>query len=242
MVLGPYSNGPVRFGETLSSPRVSRWVRDHPVSRLVQWDAGAYSSLSQVEDAANLRPIVSTDNAPLILAGQHEGVRVVQLTFDPLTSDLPLRISWPVFLFNSVGWLTSGEGVDAESQQAQSGRPVTLNLPLGADLDQVTASAPDGSPVATLIRTNRLSITQPNRTGIYTIQGATFSRKLALNLLSKRESNIAPQSKLPFGQAEPRLAQAGIITGQRELWRPLLMCVLAFMFLEWLLFHRRRSI
>jgi hypothetical protein len=175
----------------------------------------------------------------LVLAGEVNGTRLVQLGFDPLSSDLPLRIAWPVFLFNSVGWLTETDPLASESDLVKVGQPYSLPMPNGIGAEDVQVLDPNGQVIEPLFRGNRLNLPEPNTAGIYTVEGPTFVRQIPMNLLSKRESNIAPQSDLNIQKAQPTLTQAAALPGHRELWRELLILVLLLMIAEWLLYHRR---
>jgi hypothetical protein len=239
LILGPFPGSPVHFEEAVALPRVSQWSKDHPVSRLIQWDAGTYASLAPTAGLDGLKAVVQSDKGPLVLAGEVEGTRLIQLSFDPLSSDLPLRIAWPVFLFNSVGWLTETDRLSGEAGQARAGQPYSLTLPSGTDPADVIVKNPRGELLEPLVRGNRLSLPEPSLAGIYTIEGPTFSKQIPFNLLSQRESNIAPQSALPLGERRPSLSQAAAIPGHRELWRELLIGVLLLLIGEWLLYHRR---
>lgn len=239
LILGPYEGSPVPFGEQKPLPQVSRWVKDHPVSRLVQWDAGSFASITYTDGLIGLKPIVQSDQGPLVLAGEVAGRRLVQLSFDPLSSDLPLRIAWPVFLFNSVGWLTETDAHNNESAQAKAGQPYSTPFPSATRAEDIRVLDPEGKPMEVLIRGNRLSLPEPNLAGIYTIEGPTFVRQIPLNLLSPRESNIAPQSTLNIEEDQRRINQAAALPGHRELWKELIILVLLLMIAEWLLYHRR---
>jgi len=122
-ILGPLSGSPVRFGDEVKVPKVLGWERTHPVLRFVQWDDVVVARARSVLDKGGLVPIVDSDGGPLVLAGEIGGGRVLQLAFDPLESDLPLRVAWPVTLLNAVGWLSEGAAGSQDALAVATGAP-----------------------------------------------------------------------------------------------------------------------
>ena len=51
------------------------------------------------------RAVAASNAGPLVIVGERAGGRFVALSFDPRASDLPLRVSWPVLLINTVDWI-----------------------------------------------------------------------------------------------------------------------------------------
>jgi hypothetical protein len=231
-VLGPHLGGPVGFGAAKSAPRVVGWRRTHPLLRFTQWDRLVIGSSQQVVDAAGLVPLVEGDWGPLVLAGERQGGRVVQLAFDPLASDLPLRVAWPVFVMNLVGWLTEADDGQTAGMVA-TGHPWVRRAP--------AEGAPRVSgPAAAVARIDDevLRVTGLTQVGVYDVEVGRWRQRLAANLLAEGESRIAPRSTLTLGAGGQTQAATASL-GRRELWRPLLLLALVVLLVEWLLYHRR---
>jgi len=231
MVMGPFEGGAVRYGPAAQATLRS-WERGHATQRFVQWDGVHIARARSVRDDGGLVPVVHGLGGPLLLAGEVRGARVVQLSFDPLESDLPLRVAWPVLLMNTVGWLTESPG--GEAAVVPTGQPwVSLT---GGSGDPV-AWGPEGSAPTARLDGGRLSVEGLDRVGIYGIALDGEVQRVAANLLSSRESRIEPRD--PIRDREAVVLEAGWAPGQRALWRLFLSLFLALLAVEWTWFHRR---
>ena len=237
-VLRPTDGGVVAFGDEQKNPAVVGWRRTHPVLRFVALENITVASSRNVADAGGLSSIVDGDLGPLMLAGEVAGGRMLQLAFDPLKSDLPLRVAYPVLILNTVGWLTEGGAASGGKQTVMTGTPWLRRLPEGADPTSVRVTGPGGrvdAPVADGL----LRVQDTSRIGIYRVKSGEVDTAFSANLLSPRESRIAPLSNLDLGSGETGSIAASV-TGRREIWRPLVLFGLFVLMLEWIFWHRRR--
>lgn len=236
-VLGPFPGGPVRFGEVAATPRIGSWRRDDPLLRFTQWDDVFVAESRAIADAGGLVPLVEGSAGPLVLAGRHEGGRIVQLAFDPLKSDLPLRVAWPVFLLNTVGWLTETPGQGSAGATIRTGTPWLV--PVADDVPTIAVTGPRGrTQVPVVAGVARFSDVLDAGRYEATVGDRRFV--VAANLLSAVESRIAPQAALGLSSG-PVAASSSLATVRRELWWWVLLVGLGVLALEWTLFHRRRT-
>lgn len=239
-VLGPYPGGPLVFADPWPGPAVLGWRRTHPLMRFVEWGGVAIAEARTVSDANALVPLVEGDRGGLVWAGERNGGRVMQLAFDPLRSDLPLRVAWPVLLLNTVGWLTEGSGDGLAGEQIRAGHAWTRRVPDELTPEQVRVSGPDGQPVASQLSGGLVRVRDTHRLGVYTLQAGERQVRFASNLLSTKEGRLAPFYQLnlapPSGEAGEVL-QAG---GSRPVWRPFAALGLIALLLEWFIWNRRR--
>ena len=75
-------------------------------------------------------PIVSAGDVPLILLGEVDGHRAVYFTFDPVRSNLPVQVTFPVLGARIIDWL-AGSRLGAEAM-ADAGTPIPVAPPAGA--------------------------------------------------------------------------------------------------------------
>ena len=237
-VLGPWSGGPVGFGDEAKKPQILGWRRTHQTMRFVDWDGVHVGRTQTVNRAGGLVPIVDADTGPLILAGEVGGGRVFQMAFDPLKSDLPLRVAWPVMLLNTVTWMTEGGAAGQGSQLITTGNPYLRRLPEGIEV--ASAKGPTGN-VELSLSDGLLRIQDTGKIGVYTITAGGEQTQFAANLLSARESRIAPRSSVEIG-TEAGVPATASLAGRQELWRPLVLFMLGILLLEWFLWHRRRFV
>ncbi|MFT7521694.1 MAG: Ca-activated chloride channel family protein, partial [Kiritimatiellia bacterium] len=188
-VLRPTSSSPVRFGSTYKKPEVLRWRRAHPLMRFVGWAGINMKEAKKVTDAGGLATLVESKNGPLLLAGERHGGRVVQLTFDPLKTDLPLRVAWPVLLLNTVGWLTENRASVEHGSVVKAGDPWVHRLPIDVPSEQVRVTGPQGEPTFSLSE-GLLRVQDTTKQGIYSVKAKGQKYRFAVNLHSPEESNI----------------------------------------------------
>ena len=236
LVLGPYSGGPVVFGEKVPSPAILGWRRTHPSMRFVEWDGVSIGQAKRVDNPGGLLTVVDGDIGPLVLAGEKKGGRVVELAFDPLNSDLPLRIAYPVLILNTVGWLTESGSTQGAGAMLPTGTAFMHAVEQG--LKTATVVGPRGKEDLA-ISDDMLRVRDTYNVGIYKVQAGGLQTKFAANLLSPRESRIAPRSTLDLAGNTQVAASSGV-TGQREIWRDLLLFAVGLLVVEWVLWNRRR--
>lgn len=228
--------GPAQLGELVAMPGITRWERTHPTLRFVELGGATVARAARVGDRGGLVPIVESDAGPLVLAGERNGGRVLQLAFDPFETDLPMRVAWPVFLLNSVGWLTAGRSATDAASVLPTGAAWTRPAP--GDSSAV-ARGPAG-PVEVDRVAGQVRVLDTTRRGLYRVTVDGTTHRFAANLLSERESRVAPASALLLDERAPVDGQARLRSGRRELWRPLVGLALLFLLLEWFVYHRRR--
>lgn len=240
LVLGPLPGSPVSFGDEVRAPAVLGWRRTHPVLRFVEWDQILIGRSMAVSEAGTLASIVDSTDGPLVLAGEIDGGRVVQLAFDPLRSDLPLRVAWPVTLLNAVGWLTERSASGEAAAAVATGAPFVRRLPDDTLPSDVSVLGPDGTAVEHSIANGQLRVRDTSAVGVYTIRNGASRSRFSANLLSPEESDIAPRADLTLSDSVVQ-ASVGPKSGRYELWRWILLVGLALLMVEWLAYNRRRS-
>ena len=183
--------------------------------------------------------LATGDGAPLLLAGESAGRRIVVLAFALADSDLPLQVAFPVLLANIVDALAPDA---AGGSGAISGMP--LRVPLRSDVVALEVAVPDGTIRSLRIDAGAALVGDTRTPGIYRFaarrsDGAREAWSIAINPVDAGESPIAPQATLPIEQAS---GLGSAITreavGRAEWWAPLAALVLALVLLEWLVAYR----
>ena len=229
--------GPVKFGPDVKAPQVLDWNRTHDVLRFVDLtDLHVARARSVVEDGT-LRTVVEGDQGPLVLAGERHGGRVLYLTFDPLQSDLPLRVAFPVMLLNAASWMTQARGTADVGGLVATGSAYTL--PVAGEAPEVVVTLPSGRRVRGMVTGGVLRFSGIDEVGVYRVETPDGRVSFAANLASRRESRIAPMRDLGLGQ-ETAVKAASAAAGRREIWRELALAGVALLVIEWFLWNRRR--
>lgn len=237
-ILSRHGKGPAELGDPVDLPRILGWQRTHPILRFVNLQGATVARAASVGNTGGLVPIVDADTGPLILAGERSGGRVVQLAFDPFESDLPMRVAWPVFVLNTVGWLTEQTAGSSDAVLLPAGQPYLRKIP-GAT-GSASVRGPNGSSSVAL-SDGLLRIVDTDRVGVYQVQAGGLDTSFAVNLLSEKESRIAPLAALNLGGTTEVVAEASVAAGRREIWRPLLALALVLLLVEWFAWNRRKT-
>jgi hypothetical protein len=236
----PDDLGLIKRGE-VAKPLFTEWQRDHPINRhLALQNVGIEKSVATEPNPKFQRLAVSFNDA-LVLLREDEQQRVLVVAFDTSTTDLPLRVAFPILMANAIRYL-------AGSEQGES----WLNPPIGSILSAADLAkyAPGiGGPLRAVIAPDgaRFSVETEgalvpvSQAGFY--EGETKSGEkvplFAASLASPSESKIKPSKALPLRSSRPI---AEIKQGFRlgfEPWFFLGLVGLLLSTLEWGLFHRR---
>ncbi|MBI2941254.1 MAG: VWA domain-containing protein [Chloroflexi bacterium] len=212
---------------------------DHPLLDAADLTALYIAKTRQIRPPAWADVLLEASGTPLLFAGREQGRRVVVLAFDPVASELPQRIAFPILINNVMAWMAPEElatevkpGEIVELVPAPEAREVTVRLPNNKALSVVARGRPIRFSATDLI--GRYTVVHSGPAGVISQQ--TF----VVNVTSEVESDIRPrdQNALVAGVAGERGAtvQPGV---QRELWTWL--AALAFLVIagEWWAYCRR---
>jgi Ca-activated chloride channel homolog len=177
----------------------------------------------------------STSSTPLLFLGQIEDRRVAVIAFDLRRSDLPLQVAFPLLMANLTGWLTPGRSAGLPDHTTP-GSAVSLNLP--PDITTVTITKPDGSRTQAQTESGRVIFADTHQLGVYLVDWGESQMSFAVNLFNPEQSNIKPAMTLPLLDSAGGEVEENVYQGRRELWRPFAFIALAFLTVEWLIYHR----
>lgn len=219
------------------SDTVAVRLADTPLLEYVDWRNVHIRQAKQV-NAAWAQPLVQAEGGPLIFAGERDGYRIALFTFDLRDSDLPLQIAFPILMANITGWLSPGRAFDVPTG-LQPGDPVSLTA--GASTTAVAVQKPNGETWRAVVGEDELIFSETDLPGLYNVvlrdnAGDRSAGSFAVNLFSRAESAIAPQSSIRVGQVEVETAVAGNV-GQRELWPWLVAVAIIILGAEWWVHH-----
>jgi len=175
---------------------------------------------------------------PILLAGSRAGVKFVALGFDVRESDFPLRISWPIFLLNTIN-----EFVEEDVQYISSFRTGAVwQIPASSAADTATLELPDGTSRPVPIKDGR-AVFLGQLAGFYKLStGPGETQMFAANLVDPTESAIAPVTELVVdGRAAGPVGEFKVGV-RREIWIYLLVAALIVTAIEWLTYHRRVTV
>jgi hypothetical protein len=231
---------PVTKGGITQSPSVADWDRKHPVARFAPWNDIRMAQAQAVQLKPWGQALVEAERTPLIVAGERGGQRVVWCGFDLRETDLPLRVAFPIFITNSLQWLTAPRGAASTQDGAplRAGQTVSLNVPSGTK--EINVTAPDGSQQRVPVQATPVLFGGADRIGVYTasVGGKDgWKKTFAVSLLNSSESNLAPRDALKVSGGKTVQGEAGA-RSNRELWGYIALAALLLLTVEWWIYHR----
>ena len=236
LALGPSALGAEAAPPEVSWPRVTQWRKSHPTLRFVE-PSGIHVTRANPPTDPAWEPLLESDQGPLLTTSVHGGHRAVVLHFAPTASDLPLRVAYPLFLLNTVGWL-SGEEARGNSRTLAAGTPL-IREGWGDDGDEVVLIRPDDTELRAPVREGVVRFGGLQQAGVYKLRGPQGrSERLVVNLVSETESDLAVMTHQP-PEDQPTEMLVASAPGRLPLVRPLLLLAALVLLGEWFLYQRK---
>jgi hypothetical protein len=220
----------------VEAPVIVDWKSTHPLLRYAGFD-----NVQIVQSLTARAPtwavsILEAPQAPLILAGDLGRQRIVWVGFDPLESNWPLRVSFPIFIANAVDWLNPANAKNSQLL-IKAGDP--FRLALAEPVKTAEVKLPDGSTKHLNVEgANEIVFGDTAKQGIYHLRAGTNEVTFCADLLDSAESNIRPRDELKFGEYT-KVEATTVQRTNMELWRTLAAIGLAVLLFEWWWYHRR---
>lgn len=225
--------------DAVEGAAVLSWVRTHPALRFVDLRAVRLGRVHHHIRPPGARVLAESSVGPMILEGQRGPRRYLMWAFDPMETDLPLRVAYPLLLRNALDHLVPAEGFLSGGRATGEALEVPWESP-----DAVTLTAPSGRQLAVTPGDGQLQLPPLEEVGVWSLQAETGpALRFATSLLSAEESDLGPgdeatlirTSALADGEFRDTRARSHL----RGLWRPLVLIALALLVLEAFAFHRR---
>lgn len=183
------------------------------------------------------RAVAWSNQVPLIVLGERAGGKFVALSFDLRASDLPLRVSWPVLLINTIDWI---HGEDpAYLSSFKTGESWRIPVPAGAERAEI--ETPDHLTMTAPVIEGR-AVLRGMRAGFYRVRAGGDAQIVAGNLVDANESQIGPRAFVGINGTRATAPIGGRVGVRRELWLYLLAGAVAIVMIEWLTYHRRVTV
>ncbi|MFN0059657.1 MAG: vWA domain-containing protein [Planctomycetota bacterium] len=231
---------------TIRFPPIVSWNRGHPVNRYLTFGALDQS----IEEARVLKPapgvelLLETSEGGLIATYSAAGQRGIVVSFDTLQSNWPVQLSFPLFLYNAVAYLTTAEGATGMSLRCEE--LLTVRVPRTVKTCEL--HRPDGRrDVVEPDATGTVRYADTNALGPYLVSWrpavaaspdiADEQEVIPVNLLAARESDLTPVTRLEIaGQQISSSQQPRPVS--REYWPWVLALALLVVCVEWNFYHR----
>jgi Ca-activated chloride channel homolog len=209
--------------------RITGWNVQHPVTRWVRTrDISVRNSVAlQAEPGDTVLAYAEADPpAPLILAREKEGRRILIVGFDPHDSNFPLESAFPLLMAGSVEWMT--HSVDEVANSLSTGE---IDLPGPA----TKILAPSGKEIPFARKGADVHLFA-SETGIYRIVAAGGETSVAIN------APPLPSERLQLTAAESADVERELLPPAAwDMWRWLVLLGVAALWLEWWLYYAAKE-
>jgi hypothetical protein len=211
------------------SVRVTQWNSQHPVTRWVRTRDVSVRNPAALTALPTDTVLAYTDEnppAPLILAREQNGHRLLIVGFDPHNSNFPMESAFPLLMAGGMEWMT--HSVDEAAESVSTGElnlpgPVTRIVgPSGRDVP----FAHSGSDVHLLAL----------ETGMYRIITPSGESSIAINTPLLPAQRLIPTAAEVAGVE----SEARQVIGS-DLWRWPVLFAIVVLWLEWWLYYSARE-
>ena len=246
-------HSPFRVRGSAARPHITEVNDNHPVMRWlvlndVNFDS---SSVFELDRDKGEVALASSVRDPIMAARRTADRKIVACSFSLASTDLMLRVAFPLFLVNTIDWFASDDADLLTTYATGTRARVPLDGVLG--VSEVTVTAPSK-------RVSRAPLVEGQATfyasevGVHVLRaldrpaaGQVAGRvlaevSLAANLSSPTESNITPAPRLELGGAVLAAPEGFGISHPRSIWMYLVLLAAALLCAEWLTFNRRITV
>jgi len=209
--------------------RVTGWNLQHPVTRWVRTRDISVRNPAALKVEPGDTVLASTEGdppAPLILARERDGRRVLIVGFNPHDSNFPLESAFPLLMAGSVEWMT--HSVDEVADSLSTGE---IDLPGPA----TKIIAPSGKEVAFARKGADVHLLA-SETGMYRIVAPGGETTIALN------PPALPAQRVQLTAAEAaEVEREPLPPATWDMWRWLVLLAIVALWLEWWLYYVARE-
>ena len=222
-----FLSGPQTSGS--KAQRVTGWNMRHPVTRWVRTrDISVRNpALLTVEPGDTVLAYTEGNPpAPLILAREKDGYRILIVGFNPHDSNFPLESAFPLLMAGSVEWMT--HSVDEAADSLSAGE---IDLPGPA----TKIVAPSGKDVPFARKGADVHLFA-SETGTYRITGPGGETSLAIN------PPPLPSERVQLTAAETAQVEGGSLSPATwDAWRWLVLLAAVALWMEWWLYYAAKE-
>jgi hypothetical protein len=236
----PATGGPLELGRPIQDFGFDRWEEKSPILRWTAPENVQVRSGHSLLPRAHDQVLGASELGPILVSGRREGQAFVALGFDPRQSDLVLRVTWPLFLLNTINYF-----VEEDTGYVSSFRTGDIwQIPVPDTAQLAWLTEPDGTRSRVAIKEGKATHLGLHA-GFYELapeDGAHPAVRFAANLADADESRIAPVTTLELGPAKAGEAHGFEARARYQIWGYLVMAVLLLSALEWFSYHRRLTV
>jgi uncharacterized protein YegL len=217
------------------------WKRDHPMLQGLNLGKLYIESAMKLDlPPTGVDRLIEGNKGPLVVLDREGRNTHLIVAFDVLQSNWPLKLSFPIYMYQALQYLALGSEMDVHEAFAPGSTPT---IPLGdlkrvaADRQEIHLKGPTGTRTIKIPQAGEFVLPPLDQVGLYTLDVPVPGYdKLAVNLLDSNESNLVPVDQPPGG-----IGDTQVTTGRArvELWWWLAAAAVPLLLIEWFVYTRR---
>ncbi len=227
-----------QIGESLETPIITEWERDHPILRHVHLDNVQITEAYEVKGPATTDVLVRSFEDPLLIVEENPNRRIVFIAIDTLKSDLPLRIAFPLIVANTIQWFQGKSEI--EEYHLQTGEVLKKRIDEAAATENVTIVGPTGESWEIPVDEDELLFDKTSVAGFYGLEIGEREEVWAVNLTDAAESQIDTVEGVVDLLGEEEVVLGGSALLHYPPWIYLVLLAVLLSAVEWFLYQRRR--
>lgn len=227
-----------QIGESLETPIITEWERDHPILRHVHLDNVQITEAYQVQVPATANVLVRSFEDPLLIVEESQNRRIVFVATDTLKSDLPLRIAFPLIIANTIQWFQGKSEI--EEYHLQTGEVIKKRIDEAAAIESVAIVGPAGKSWEIPVEKGELLFDETSVVGFYELKIGEGQEVWAVNLTDVAESQIHAAEGVEDLLEEEEVVLGGAALLHYPPWIYLVLLAVLLSAVEWFLYQRRR--
>lgn len=208
------------------------WHHTHAIMRYVDLASVRLSKATPVLPKSGTETLVEVNEGAVMVSLQKPDRRWLLITFDINSSDLPLRVAFPVMMLNALRWLTAPLE-SGERGLVTAGGLVIIPAPGGHQ--KVHLQLPSGKSTELSVQDDMAPFEDTLQTGVY--RCAETGYLFAVNMVQREETDLAVNQHI--SQSPSSAVGTKKVIARREWWQWLAGVLLAVLILEWVMYHRR---
>ena len=126
-------------GQPLKGPEVTDWKGTHPLNRFLDFRNLIIAESARLTLPDGAEPVLNTVDSPLIGTFVYQSRGMCITSFDPMKSNWPLVVSFPIFLNNCLDYFT-----EIRDRQNRTNIRVGMPIVISGDYEEVTITTPSG--------------------------------------------------------------------------------------------------
>jgi len=229
-------NSPWKVVGEVEEPLLTSVKQSHPLMRWLTLKDLNIGTARKLQLGRGDVRIASSLGTPLIVARSSDDRNLVGIAFDIRDSDLPLRVAFPMLMFNLVDYFELDD--DSYIPNFVTGETWSIELPEGAD--EATVQRPDGTRSQVPTFEGR-AVFQGMTPGFYRIETPAGDKRIAANLSDHVESDPTPADIALEGREATEDADS-LFFDRRELWIWAVFAAFVLLMIEWVTYNRRWTV